>query len=193
MGQERRPRPDRWCVALGCWSWHEAASALLRAGVSRAGGVEANPPGFGPRCVRNCGAAPAMNLVFISSSCSDRAELREGFRGKLQPRSVKIFAKMFDRRCAGYQQNIRRAMKQPCQRDLHWRRAHRCRNRIQPGRLQRSKSSQREERHVGYSPSGKFVDEHIILAVLNRTHPLCPPTDALLVPKLNFLTKIFVL
>ena len=28
--------------------------------------------------------------------------------------------------------------------------------------------------------------------LVKTAHPLCPPTDAFLVPKLNFLTKIFV-
>jgi hypothetical protein len=71
------------------------------------------------------------------SSVCDRVELHDRFRGKLQRRGLEIFAKMFDRRCAGDQQNIGRAMEQPCGRDLHWRRADGRSNYVQIRRLQR--------------------------------------------------------
>ena len=72
---------------------------------------------------------------------------------------------MFDRRCAGNQQNIRRAVKQPCKRDLHRRRLQGRRSRVERGRLQRSESSQREEWHVGNALPRELVNETVVAPV----------------------------
>jgi hypothetical protein len=80
---------------------------------------------------------------------------------------VEILAEMFDRRCARNQQDVRRALKQPRQRDLHRRRAQRRRGRLQHGRLQRSKPSQGKEWHVGYVLPREFVNEGVIVTLRN--------------------------
>src|SRR5258708_833538 len=74
---------------------------------------------------------------------------------------------MFDRRCARNQDDVWRALKQPRQRDLH--RCHfegRCGS-IEHRGLQWSKSSQWEERHIGYTLAREFANESVIVPVRN--------------------------
>ena len=60
--------------------------------------------------------------------------------------------------------NIRDALKQPCQRDLHRSRLERCR-RIERPRLQRRESSQREVGHISNALSRQIIDEPVIAAL----------------------------
>src|SRR5690348_9596472 len=72
---------------------------------------------------------------------------------------------MLDRRRAGDQQNVWRAMKQPRQRDLpRFRFQRRC-CRVERSGLQRTESSQREERHVSDALSSKLVDESVVISM----------------------------
>ena len=72
---------------------------------------------------------------------------------------------MGDRRGAGDQQDVGRALQQPGERDLHRRRAERCRDVRQGRRLQRREAAEREERHVGDALPGQVVDQRVVVAV----------------------------
>jgi hypothetical protein len=72
---------------------------------------------------------------------------------------------MADRRCAGNEEHIGSALKQPCERDLHRSRPERCRSRIERRRLERRESSEREVRHIGNALSGQILDEPVIAAL----------------------------
>ncbi len=98
------------------------------------------------------GAWGARNLV----ECGD------GFQWKFQSRGREIFAEMADRRCAGNEQNIGSALKQPCKRDLHRRRLHGCRSRVKRCRLERRESSEREVGHIGNALGLQIIDERVI-------------------------------
>src|ERR1700722_53991 len=50
----------------------------------------------------------------------DCVEFGDYVRRKFQPCSIEILSKMVYRRCAGYQQNVRRTLKKPGKRHLHW-------------------------------------------------------------------------
>src|SRR5271165_2623258 len=82
--------------------------------------------------------APVMNTrmtitPFLISA--DRIEVGDHFGRKLQCCRFEILAKMLDRRCTRDQQNVGRALKQPCQRDLHRRGPEPLRDGRQGGRL----------------------------------------------------------
>src|ERR1700756_2552311 len=69
---------------------------------------------------------------------------------------------MRDGRCTRDQQDIRRALQQPCESHLH-----RCnlqfrRGRVKRRRLQWSESSQWKERYVGHASAGEVVDKSIV-------------------------------
>ena len=58
-----------------------------------------------------------------------------------------------------------RALKQPCERDLHGRCVQGRRYLVQSGGLQRSEAAQGEERDVGDALCGEVVDEGVVLAI----------------------------
>src|SRR6516162_812894 len=72
---------------------------------------------------------------------------------------------MTDRRCPGNEENVGSALKQPCQRDLHWRHLQRCCSLIERCRLQWREASEREVRHVGNTLGGQIVDESVVAAL----------------------------
>ena len=74
---------------------------------------------------------------------------------------------MFDRRCAGNQDDVRRALKKPRERDLHRCRLQGRRGSVERRGLQWSKSSQWEERHVGDALPREFANEAVIVPVRN--------------------------
>src|SRR5215469_1576639 len=51
---------------------------------------------------------------------ADRIEISEGFGWNLEQGSLKILSEMFEGRCSGNQEDVRRAPQKPCQRELHW-------------------------------------------------------------------------
>jgi len=57
------------------------------------------------------------------------------------------------------------ALKQPGQRDLHWRRPEGFRSPVERGRLERREPSEREVRHVGNALGGQIVDESFVAAL----------------------------
>ena len=69
---------------------------------------------------------------------------------------------MTDRGRPGNEEDVGSALKQPCQRDLHWRGLQRCCRRIELPRLQRRKTSEREVGHAGDALSGQIVDELVV-------------------------------
>src|SRR5215469_14536944 len=97
----------------------------------------------------------------------DRVKLGDKIRREFQRRSSEIVSKMVYRRGAGDQQNVRRTLKQPGKRDLHWTRLHRCRYPIEHRRLQRCEPSQREKRHISDTLPRESVDKGIVAAVCN--------------------------
>src|SRR5262249_30996729 len=111
------------------------------------------------------GDFPYRSQSIFCPPAGDRVELRDRFRRKLQRRSLEIFAEMLDRRRAGGQQNIGCTLKQPRERNLHWRRAHGYCNRIQLRRLQRRESSEREEWHVRHALPSKLFHKGIIVSL----------------------------
>src|SRR4029077_13199504 len=72
---------------------------------------------------------------------------------------------MADRRCAGNEEHIGSALKQPCERDLHRSRSEGGRSRIEFCRLERRESSEREVGHIGNALCGQIVDELIVAAL----------------------------
>ena len=74
----------------------------------------------------------------------------------------KVLAQMFDRRCAGNQQYVRRPVQQPRQRHLHGSRLERRGYFIEPRRLQRGESTQGKVRHIGDALRGESIDESVI-------------------------------
>src|SRR5260370_30056552 len=89
-------------------------------------------------------------------------EFGDCLRWKSERRRREVFAEMTDRRCPGDEENVRSALMQPCQRDLHGRCLERCCRRIQQCRLQWRKASKREVRHVGDTLGGQIVDESVV-------------------------------
>ena len=61
----------------------------------------------------------------------DPIEIGYSFRGKLECGGGQIFAQVPYRRCPRNKKNVRGALEQPCERDLHWRRAKRRSNRVE--------------------------------------------------------------
>src|ERR1700685_1160574 len=74
---------------------------------------------------------------------------------------------MLDRRGAGNQDDVWRTLKQLRERDLHRRRLQGRRGEVERLGLQGSKSSQREERHIGYALPRERFNEPIIVPVHN--------------------------
>src|SRR5271168_196838 len=72
---------------------------------------------------------------------------------------------MVFRRGAGDQQNVGRAMKKPGKRDLHRGGLQGRRYAVKLGRLQRSETSQREERDISDALLGQNIDESIVSAL----------------------------
>src|SRR5579859_4237371 len=80
-----------------------------------------------------------------------------------------IFAQMVERGGSWNQENVRRAMQQPRQCDLHRRRAKLSRYLRKDGGLERRKSTQGKKGHIGDAECGEFVDEGVVLALGKRT------------------------
>src|SRR6516162_2128217 len=95
----------------------------------------------------------------------DRVELGDKIRREFRRRSSEIFSKVANRRGAGDQQNVRRTLKEPGKRDLHWTRLHRCRDPIEHRRLQRCEPSQREKRHISNALLRESLDKGVVAAV----------------------------
>src|SRR5580704_1533463 len=72
---------------------------------------------------------------------------------------------MANRGCAGNEENVGSALQEPRQRDLHRRRLHGYRSRVERCRLERREPSEREVRHIGNALGGQIVDELIIAAL----------------------------
>src|SRR5271165_5887824 len=79
---------------------------------------------------------------------------------------------MRDRRCTRDQQDVGRALQQPGERYLHWRRLQGRRGRVELRRLQRRKASQRKERHIGYASTRKVVDKSVVTSLRDVVHIL---------------------
>ena len=73
-----------------------------------------------------------------------------------------ILTQVSNRRCAGNKKNVRRAMEQPGERDLHGRGAEARSDGGQGGGLKRRKPAKREERHVRDALSGQVVDQGVV-------------------------------
>src|ERR1051325_3291075 len=72
---------------------------------------------------------------------------------------------MRDGRCAGDQQDIGRALKQPGECYLQRRSIENPGGCVEGRRLQRREASQRKERHIGYASTCKVVDKAIVMPV----------------------------
>src|SRR5215469_8411218 len=72
---------------------------------------------------------------------------------------------MRNRRRAGNEQDVGRAMQKPRQRDLHGRRFQGCRRRVEHGGLQWVESTQGEKWHIRNALLPQFLDESVILAL----------------------------
>ena len=89
-------------------------------------------------------------------------EIGKHLSGNLQRRRLEILAKMLERRCSGNHQDVRRALEEPRECNLHRRgiEARRC---FRQGlRLQWSEPAKRKERNVGDAVAGKVRDERIV-------------------------------
>ena len=65
--------------------------------------------------------AARVILIFIMSKSINGIKIGDTFDRKLQCCSSEILAKMLEGGCSGDQQNVGRALKQPRERNLHWR------------------------------------------------------------------------
>ena len=84
----------------------------------------------------------------------DGLQLRQGFWRQRQLTGGQVLAEVGDRRRAGNQEDVGRAVQQPRQRDLHRREPEPVCDGRQGGRLQRRESPEREERDVRDAFSG---------------------------------------
>src|SRR5580658_2680915 len=92
----------------------------------------------------------------------DPVQLVQGLRRKRKLRSGQIFTQVRNARGSGDEQNVRRALQQPGERDLH-----RCGFQSsgdirQCGGLQRCESPEREERYVGDTLPSQGLDQRIV-------------------------------
>ena len=106
-----------------------------------------------------------------SSSSSCAAAIRRsrpvppGPGGQRQPGGGQVFAEVGHGRGAGDQQDVGRPVQQPGQGDLHGRGPEPPRDGRQGRRLQGREPAEREERDVGDSLPGQFVDQRVVLAL----------------------------
>ena len=70
---------------------------------------------FSPQLIR--GSTVIEQL--LNNASGNRVEIGDDFRGNPERGSLEILAKMFERRRAGDQQDVGRALKKPRERDLH--------------------------------------------------------------------------
>src|SRR5277367_6051438 len=111
--------------------------------------------------------APVTNTRMTISPfliSANRVERSDHFGRKMQRCRFEILAKMPDGRRTRDQQNVRRALKQPRQRDLHRRGPESVGDGRQLGRLQRREPAERKERHVRDTLAGQIVDQGVVIA-----------------------------
>ena len=95
----------------------------------------------------------------------DPAQLRQDLRRQGQLPSGKVLTQMGERRCAGNQQDVGRAVQQPRQRNLHRSCPQAVRHVRQGGRLQRREPAEREERYVWDALPSQVVDQGVVVAL----------------------------
>src|ERR1700723_4484451 len=89
-------------------------------------------------------------------------EIGEHLSGNLQGRGLEILAKMMERRCPGDHKDVRRAVEQPRQGNLHRRGIEARRRFRQDPRLQWTEPAKGKERNVRDAVTSKVRDQRIV-------------------------------